>query len=180
MPAKARHFGSSCRGPETHGERAVLALSVAAAIAGAFGCERQPVHHVATPDEVAGLCAGVPDAERDPPSMLKPPELESVRQAMGERRMIKSYVQELRGAELFVRPTPGTSRQWIARDLNCHVAFHDIAGPGLQETSPDPLVVEEAHFTVDETEVAFVIRIKGANKVEGQEILARAQQLVGQ
>jgi hypothetical protein len=92
--------------------------------------------------------------------------------------MIKSYVQELRGAELFVRPTPGISRQWIARVLQCHVAFHDIAGPSLAETSPDPLVVDEAKFTVDETETAFVIRIKGSNKAEGQEILARAQRLV--
>jgi hypothetical protein len=141
-------------------------------------CESSPVRHPATPDEVASLCAGIPDSERDHPSALQPPELEAVRSAMGERRLIKLTVPELRGAELLVRPNPGVSKQWLTRVVRCHVAYHDIAGPRLQESSPDPLVVDGSEITVDDTDTSFVIRIKGANKAEGQEILARAQRLV--
>jgi hypothetical protein len=141
-------------------------------------CQAPAVHHAATPDEVAGLCAGIPDSERDHPSALQPPQLEGVRTAMGERRLIKLSVQEVRGAELFVRPNPGVSRQWLTRVVRCHVAYHDVAGASLQESSPDPLLVNQPEITVDETDTCFVIRIKGANKTDGQEILARAQRLV--
>jgi hypothetical protein len=150
----------------------------AAAVGVVCACQAPPARHAATPDEVAGLCAGIPDSERDHPSALQPPELEGVRSAMGERRYIKFTRPELRGAELLVRPDRGISKQWLTRVVRCHVAYHDVAGSSLQESSPDPLVVNQPEITVDETDTCFVIRIKGSSKAEGEEILARAQRLV--
>jgi hypothetical protein len=112
--------------------------------------------------------------------MLQPPELEGVRKSMGERRFIKYSVQELRGAELLVRPSPGISRQWIARVIRCHVAYHDLAGAGVPETPADPLFVDDAEISFGETDTSFFIRIQGSTMSEGEEILARAQRLVAQ
>jgi hypothetical protein len=155
---------------------AVTALVGVALIPAA--CARPPVHHAATPDEVASACAGVPDVERDHPSMLQPPELEGVRQSLGEQRYIKFTRQELRGAELLVRPTPGVSRQWIARVIRCHVAYHELPGTNAPQALDEPLFVDDAQVTFDETDTSFVIRIQGSNRAEGEEILARAQRLV--
>jgi hypothetical protein len=149
-------------------------------IASAGACEHPATSRVATADEVANLCAGVPDAERDHPSMLQPPELESVRRSMGERHFIKYSVPELRGAELLVRPSPGVSRQWIARVIRCHVAYRDLPGTRVPETAADPLLVDNAEVSFGETETSFVIRIQGSTMSEGEEILARAQRLVAQ
>jgi hypothetical protein len=178
MLAKERLSGSFW--PARDARSAMIAAGVAALVGLAVlsACARPSVHHVATPDEVASACAGVPDVERDHPSMLQRPELEGVRESMGEQRYIKFSRQELRGAELLVRPTPGVSRQWIARVIRCHVAYSDLPGAAAPRIMPDPLLVDEANVTFDETETAFVIRIQGTNKTEGEEILARAQRLV--
>jgi hypothetical protein len=179
MFARERRSGSSCRAAdEPRRGAAVVAIALAALASGA--CERQVVHPVASADDVANLCAGVPDAERDHPSMLQPPELEGVRKSMGERHMIKYSVTELRGAELLVRPSPGISRQWIARVIQCHVAYRDLPGARVPETLSDPLLVDEATVSFGETDTSFVIRIQGETMAEGEEILARAQRLVPQ
>jgi hypothetical protein len=127
---------------------------------------------------MASLCAGVPDAERSHPSVLQPPELEYVRQAMGEKRLIKTTIQELRGAELVVRAAPGLTRQWMARVLRCHIAYEDVTGLSLPEASLDPFRVDTAEVSFDETETGFLIRIRATNKSDGEEILARAQRLL--
>jgi hypothetical protein len=177
MLARGRPSGSFW--PAFDARSAAIAAGFAALVSlGVPACARPAVHHVATPDEVASACAGVPDVERDHPSMLQPPELEGVRESMGEQRYIKFTRQELRGAELLVRPTPGVSRQWIARVIQCHVAYQDLPGAGVPEASADPFRVDEANITFGETDTSFVIRIQGANKAEGEEILARAQRLV--
>jgi hypothetical protein len=110
--------------------------------------------------------------------MLQPPELEGVRQSMGEQRYIKFTRQELRGAELLVRPSPGVSKQWIARVIRCHVAYHELPGTNASQALAEPLFVDDAQVTFDETETSFVIRIQGATTSQGEEILSRAQRLV--
>jgi hypothetical protein len=154
-----------------------LAAGCAAALVSCQGA--RPARPVATPEQVARMCAGVPEAERAHPSVLQPPELEDVRGATGERRLIKMTVQELRGADLLVRASPGLTKQWIARVVRCHVAYSDLSTAAGGEASPDPLLVDQAELSFDETETGFLIRIRGSSKAEGEEILARAQRLVG-
>ena len=192
MRAKERRFESSCRGVDvlrrsgqaartavsTSGKGRALVPLLAVAVLAGCGLSSGP-RHIATPEEMANLCAGVPDGEREHPSVLRPPELEGVREAMGERRLIKTSIQELRGAELVVRASPGMTKQWMARVLRCHIAYRDQTPAAMPaETFPDPLMVDRAEVTFDETETGFLIRIRGANKTEGKEILALAQQLV--
>jgi hypothetical protein len=179
MFAKERRSGSFCRALDATRLGAAF-VAMALAVMALAACERRAVHPVASPDEVANLCAGVPDAERDHPSMLQPPELEGVRKSMGERHMIKYSVPEVRGAELLVRPSPGISRQWIARVIQCHVAYRDLPGGSSPESLSDPLLVDEAKVSFGETDTSFVIRIQGETMTEGEEILARAQRLVPQ
>lgn len=118
----------------------------------------------------AELCANVSENERIRPSFLRAGDLE-VRPLKGERRLIKSTVEELRGAELVVRAELGYSKPWIARLTRCHVAWEALARDDLD----DPFVTNNPTLSFEEEETGFVIRIQGRNAREGADILARTQ-----
>jgi hypothetical protein len=128
-------------------------------------------------DRQAWLCADVPEAEREHPSFLGPSGIEGVRPAMGERRFIKTTVPELRGAELTIRATAVMTKQWVARLVRCHVAWHDAVGPRAPEALEEPFFVGAPDLSFSEAETGFVIRIRGSDKAEGEEILRRARRL---
>lgn len=119
----------------------------------------------------ARLCANVPEAEQVHPSFLRAEEIEVVRPAMGERRLIKEWVPEIRGAELVVRAEPGMTKQWVARLVRCH-----MASQGSHSRDDDsPFFIDEATVSFAEEETGFVIRIVGRNRQEGEDIFRRAQ-----
>ena len=119
-------------------------------------------------------CAGLNEDERAHPPFMSSLAADDVRPATGEKRLLKSYVQELRGAELIVRATPGMTKQWLARQVRCHLAWYDVVGPWGHETFDDPFLVGSPEITFDELETGFVIRIRGRDKAEGEDILRRA------
>lgn len=122
----------------------------------------------------AEVCAGVAEADRAHPPFLLPVAIDAVRPAMGERRLVKSFVKELRGAELTIRATAGLTKQWLAREVRCHLAWHDVVGRRAHEPFEDPFLVGTPMVSFDEVEMGFVIRIVGNDKAEGSEILRRA------
>jgi hypothetical protein len=143
------------------------------AVAGGSDCT--PPAGTLTAAQVEDLCQGIADAEAERPSFLTAVAVSSVRPFMGEHRYIKFTEPELRGAEIWVRSSPGMTRQWLTRTLRCHAVRE-----GASSTSAaDPFVVGgSADVVVLETDVGFVIRIAGRDKGEGVEILRRAKLLV--
>jgi hypothetical protein len=151
---------------------ALLALSLAACGAASSA---GPVR--TTPEQMTDLCAGVAESERERPSILERDSVESVHALMGEQKYLKYSVSQLRGAEIVVRAAPGLTRQWVARVLRCHVAWHDVVASGSGAGSADPLVVGRPDLSFAETETGFVVRIAGRSTAEGEEILRRAQEM---
>jgi hypothetical protein len=98
---------------------------------------------------------------------------------MGERILIKTTIQELRGADLVIRARPGLTKQWLARVVRCHIAYRELPGTVVSSLSADPLVVDRAEVSFGETETGFLVRIRGMDRSHGEEILARAQRLAG-
>jgi hypothetical protein len=127
-------------------------------------------------DEVAELCAGVPQAERERPYFLQPGGIETVRELTGEQRFTKFGGAELRGAEIAVRPATQETRHRVARVLRCHVAWHDAML--FANTFDDPLRVGHPDISFDETDRGLVIRIAGHDREQGEEILRRAEALL--
>jgi hypothetical protein len=148
--------------------------------ASAAGCASgsQNARAATTPEAAAEMCVGVPEPERSRPEFLQSGEIEAVRPFMGERHYIKFSEPELRGAELFVRSSPGMTKEWIARVVRCHVAWLESRGLTAMHGFEDPLVVGDPAVSFSGTETGFVVRIAGRNKAEGEEILRRAQRLV--
>jgi hypothetical protein len=125
----------------------------------------------------AQACLDVPALERDQASFLQPNQIESVGPFLGERRLIKTWVKEVRGAAVVVRATQGMTKQWVARVLRCHIAWRRVVDGGPRRRLDDPFDIAQADLSFDETETGFLIRIVGHDKAEGEEILRRTQRL---
>jgi hypothetical protein len=158
-----------------------LVVGIAAVtVSSAYGCSvRRPA--VVTPassvsDEVAELCAGVPEAERERPYFLQPRGIETVRELTGEQRVSKFAGSELRGAEIALRARPEATRHHLGRFLRCHIAWHDAMA--LVDGFEDPLRVGLPEISFYEAERGFVIRIVGHDREQGAEILRRAEALL--
>jgi hypothetical protein len=158
-----------------------LVVGIAAVtVSSACGCSAQRPA-VATPasgvsDEVAELCAGVPEGERARPYFLQPGGIENVRELTGEQRVSKFAGSELRGAEIALRATPGGTRHRLGRYLRCHIAWHDAMV--LTDGFEDPLRVGQPEISFYEAERGLVIRIVGHDREQGAEILRRAEALL--
>jgi hypothetical protein len=159
--------------------RPVACVGVLVASA-ACGSSPRPV---ATPspavsDEVADLCAGVPEAQRERPYFLRASGIETVRELTGEQRLTKFAKSELRGAEIEVRTAPEETRQRVARVLRCHIAWQDTMIFSMRARFEDPLRVGQPDISVDQTERGLVLRIAGHDRAQGEEILRRAEALL--
>jgi hypothetical protein len=120
-------------------------------------------------------CAQLPEVERDRPSLLQPDAIATIRPAMGERRLIKTSIEEVRGAEIALKATNGMTKQWVARVVRCYLAWRDVTGRNPQDSASDPFIVGSPEVSFGETETGFVVRIVGRDKSQGEEILRRAQ-----
>jgi hypothetical protein len=135
----------------------------------------------AIPDRVADLCAGISPSERERPFFLQQGSIESVRELTGETRSAKFGKVELRGAEIAFRHDAAVgTRNHTGRVLRCHLAWHDALGLVDSSDFEDPLAVGSPEISLDETEAGLVMRIAGRDRAEGEEILRRAEALVGQ
>jgi hypothetical protein len=127
----------------------------------------------------ARICLDVSEADRAHPPFLSVGGIEAVRPATGERRLVKTTVQELRGAELIIRANEGMTKQWVARVTRCHIAWHELVGARAPDVRDDPFLVGTPEISFDEDETSFIIRVRGNDKSEGEEILRRALLLAG-
>jgi hypothetical protein len=117
----------------------------------------------------------LPELEQERPSFLREDAIEAVRPIKAEGSILKSS-DELRGAEIVLRPQPTVTKHWVTRVLRCHLA--DPVGLAMREEFEDPLVVgRPSRVSLEETGDRIVLRIAGRDGPEGEEILRRAEQL---
>jgi hypothetical protein len=128
-------------------------------------------------DREAQLCAELPEAERAHPTFLSPDRIEVVERLVEERRLMTTTVAELRGAQLVIRAGATIGVREIARLLRCHIAWRDAVGPHAPNALADPFMVGAPDVSLAESSAGVVIRIRGRDKAEGQNILQRAQRL---
>lgn len=162
--------------------RAVFLLGIAlVGTSGACASRTDPItaRGVATADfssdRAADLCAGLSSLERERPSFLRQQGIEAVRPLEGGHSAAGTFASEVRGAEIYVRPSPDLTRTVVARALRCHLA--DPIALALREPFEDPLLVGSPRVSLESSASGIVIRIAGHDGIEGQEILRRAEGL---
>ena len=136
---------------------------------------RSPVTSEIGSDRAAELCAGLPQPEMERPYFLRQGGIEEVRPFRGGHSTLKPANDDLRGADIFVRPSPELTRTTLARMLRCHLA--DPVSLAFRESFEDPLLVGTPRVSLEQSPEGFVIRIAGHDGAEGQEILRRAERL---
>ena len=108
-----------------------LTSAIAAALAFAtLGCgahadssrARPPLAQASTSDRAADLCAGLPDVVQERPPFLRAEGIETVRPVTAERSTARFAAEELRGAEIVLRPSTTVTKHWVTRVLRCHLA----------------------------------------------------------
>lgn len=154
-----------------HARAALAAIVTGSALA---ACSAPPRARAVS---AAGLCVDIPLDERAHPSFLTKNGIAAVAPATGERRLVKSWTTELRGAELHVRARPGLTKQWIARVVRCHIAFETENRSNRGVASDDVLVDGSPTVAFDEDEDGFIVRVTGADRGQGEAILARATRI---
>jgi hypothetical protein len=109
------------------------------------------------------------------PYFLRQGGIEEVRPFRGGRSTLELANDDLRGADIFVRPSPELTKATLARMLRCHLA--DPVRLAFHESFEDPLLVGTPRVSLVQSAEGFVIRIAGHDDAEGQEILRRAERL---
>lgn len=124
-------------------------------------------------------CSGGP-ADLRP---LGPPNIERVEPLYFTVQHGRGNVdRELRGAQLYVRPSVGVTPQWIAAALACHRARRVLGRGDEAAPAQDPFVLPNAWVDIEVTggDAAFVVTVRSEEPRDNAELLARARAFAGE
>jgi hypothetical protein len=160
--------------------RAMAPLLLGLAVGGCATRGPSPVGIApAMSERVAELCAGVPETERARPYFLQGRGIAGVHELTRGQRHVKFAKSELRGVEIALRADPEETRHRADRLLRCHLVWREAVSLAADTLFDDPLTVGTPDVSLDETEGGIVLRIEGRDRAEGEEILRRAEALLG-
>lgn len=123
-------------------------------------------------DAEATACAGLSDLDRDlSPFAHREDILEVV-----PLHVTRGYPE---GAIVTFRAAPGLTAPWLQRVVDCHLARNAVLGHDAPEMQSCPLVPKGITAIVMATDAGFKVAIRANDAASAQEVLKRAQALVG-
>ena len=125
---------------------------------------------------VAQTCAGIPDAQARAFVTDLRADVERV-ETVREPTKTKPFVVHTVGADVYVRATPGMTTQWLTRLTQCHLVREGCGAS--QDHSSCPLGVAGTTVDVSSTSTGFVVAVRSSDFVAAQEIVRRANALLG-
>lgn len=123
------------------------------------------------------LCAGVPAKEREMGILAYRDNFAGASILTEYGNVGKVKIGHERGATLGVRALPGLTAQWLERIAICHVA--SVRAGKVQGAENDPFVVAGAESRVEQSNMAFLVSIRGGSDDIGHEIIARTAAVIG-
>lgn len=130
-------------------------------------------------DAEAHSCAGISDADRDMSPFDHREDIASVEPLTEGTTSGKAQLTTTTGAIVTFRAVRGMTAQWLQRVIDCHLARNASLGHDVPEMPSCPLVPKGASAKVSATQSGFAVAIRGDDGAAAQEILKRAQSLVG-
>ncbi|HVW26346.1 MAG TPA: hypothetical protein VHC69_13345 [Polyangiaceae bacterium] len=109
---------------------------------------------------VDAACAGISAQDREIGPFGDRSQITSVSPLVETMTQLKFSWSQLRGAMIFMRATPGTTKQWLNRLGYCHMS--SIAGSVASGADgvADPFAVAPVDMTVEDTPQGFVVYIR--------------------
>ncbi len=128
-------------------------------------------------DAEAAACSDISEHDRDVSPFAHDAEVVDARRLVGLEPS-GDGTAPLRGASVIVRAVPGLTKEYLERDIGCHMARNASMGFAMPEMAFDPLAVKGATTTVIPIDGGFRIDIVADDPVAIAEIARRADALV--
>ena len=114
------------------------------------------------------------DAPTSAACPLRKHHITSVKPYRVTKRLGRTVVKRLRGAEVFVQAEPGLTAEWLELTLARHIV--EMRGPVTMAGCP--FDVDGVAVQVDAGGTGFRVRITARNTDQAEEVLRRAQSLL--
>lgn len=104
-------------------------------------------------------CGGIPDQDRAIGPFGDRQQITAVTPLTETMTHLKFSWNQLRGAKIFVRATPGMTKQWLSRLIHCHMAT-EAGVAGSSSDVADPLTLSPLDVSVNDTSQGFVVYVR--------------------
>lgn len=112
-----------------------------------------------------------------PPCIILNHQVQTVEPYKVDVRAGKQTYRQLRGATVRVQAAPGLTAEWLRLELGRHIT--EMAAAGNSSMPNCSLDVKDVQVHVDSTGTGFAVKLIARDKNQGEEVLRRAQLLVG-
>ncbi|MFO0589379.1 MAG: hypothetical protein U0441_17710 [Polyangiaceae bacterium] len=151
---------------------AIFAPPLLAAACAATSLDREAENRSRAADR---LCVGIPADVRTTDPLLSSRAVVDVA-PLRAVVMPKAGAPVQIGAVVRLRATPGMTREWLQREIDCHIAA-DATATAETENGACPLALADGSVTVSSTGSGFAVAIPGRPE-DVADLLARANRLL--
>jgi hypothetical protein len=130
-------------------------------------------------DAEALSCVGLSDDDRDISPFAHGEDIASVEPLYANVMSGKGPSSRLQGAVITFRALPGMTAQWLQRVVDCHLARNAALGHQVPEMPYCPLVPKGVTATVTPAGAGFAVGVRSDDTETANDVLRRAQSLVG-
>lgn len=125
-------------------------------------------------------CSGISEADRDSSPFSHRGDITSIDDlnettaAYGGRPQVRG---RLIGSHIVFRAVPGMTKEWLQREVDCHLARNQVVGESDQSMSFCPLAVAHVSARVSSTGNGFAVDVTSSDPDSIKEVVRRAQAL---
>lgn len=130
-------------------------------------------------DTEVSACAGVNETDRDISPFEHREDIVGADELHGRQTSSKQAGTPgpLQGASITIRAVPGLTKEYLQRQISCHLARNATMGYSMPEMAWCPLSVKGASATVESAGGGFRVDVTGDSKESIDEIVRRAKTL---
>ena len=130
-------------------------------------------------DAEASACVGIPEEDRDESPFEHREDIAKVEPLNTNVISGKTQLSRMEGAVITFRAVQGMTAQWLQRVVDCHLARNAALGHVVPEMPSCPLVPKGVTAKVTATDNGFAVAVRSDDSATAQEVLRRANSLVG-
>jgi hypothetical protein len=125
-------------------------------------------------------CSGISEADRDSSPFSHREDIASIEDsneattAYGGRPQVQG---RLIGARIVFRAVPGMTKEWLQREVDCHLARNQVVGESDPSMAFCPLAVAHVSASVSSTGNGFAVDVTSNDPDSIKEVVRRAQAL---
>jgi hypothetical protein len=123
-------------------------------------------------------CSGISEADRDSSPFSHREDIASIGDVNEPTTAYKGLTPgKLIGSRIVFRAVPGMTKEWLQREVDCHLARNQVVGESDQSMVFCPLAVAHVSASVSSTGNGFAVDVTSNDPDSIKEVVRRAQAL---